>query len=762
MLPPAVSAATARVAQAVTGGAWLLLLVGSQLPLDRGSAAVALCLTTGVAAASCWLRVALRPSGGLPWALMAVGWTAYAMGFLVVLELPGLQHLGPGDLNLSDTVSLLLYPFAVGGLLLLSGARGRRRSAAQVLDTTVVGLACAALATTWAALMFPYLLDGSGVIAVYALAYTVGGATLLVATTTSLASTRWRVDACWGLLLLGFAAMTAGDAVYGMRSAHGTFAFGTSLDALYTAGPVLCSLAAWRRPSTVAPARAYSRTGLAAPALATVTTLLVLVLDHATSLPLLVVTLVAGACLTGLARTALFLRQEVVAEQHLRDASIDDMTGLWNRRALLRELGSRVVEQRSTVLVLLELVGVDRINDGLGHSAGDRVLVEMAGRLQRVPGVRLVARLTGVEFAVVADGSPDGGLALAGALRARVQQSFGLEDLQLSVDARCGSTRLGHGESPSGGELLRRGRVALDLARRHGTSLEAYGPALDTGAKERLALVAELRTALDGDQIVVHLQPKCDPVSRRLLGAEGLVRWQHPVRGLLSPYAFLSGAEEAGLLPQLTRRVLDLSLSAVARLRAEGAVDVQVAVNVGAPDLLDTGLLDHLRARLAAHHLPPAALRLEVTESVVMSDPDLIVATLAAVRAAGIGVSLDDYGTGLSSLSYLRSLPVDELKIDRSFVMSLTSDPASALIVRSTIELAHGLGLLAVAEGVEDEPTLAALVALGCDVVQGYLLGRPVPIEVLLAAGAGRLTPAQPAAADRGCATRSRTTATAG
>ncbi len=208
------------------------------------------------------------------------------------------------------------------------------------------------------------------------------------------------------------------------------------------------------------------------------------------------------------------------------------------------------------------------------------------------------------------------------------------------------------------------------------------------------------------------------------------MRWQHPTRGLVPPMAFLPAAEEAGLLPALTRRVLDLSLGQVAALRAYEPL-LQVAVNVGAPDLMDPGFVAHVGDRLAAAGLPAQALRIEVTETVVMSDPERILQTLRDLRQLGVGVSLDDYGTGLASLSYLRSLPVDELKIDRSFVARMVEDPASALIVRSTVDLAHGLGLHVVAEGVEDEATLAALDAAGCDLVQGYLLGRPGPVEQL-------------------------------
>lgn len=255
-------------------------------------------------------------------------------------------------------------------------------------------------------------------------------------------------------------------------------------------------------------------------------------------------------------------------------------------------------------------------------------------------------------------------------------------------------------------------------------------PALDEGALERLALASELQQALDLDQIVVHHQLKVSCLSGHVHGLETLVRWQHPTRGLLPPGAFVQAAESAGLLPALTRRVLSLALHQVRDLRLLHP-HLQVAVNLGAPDLLDPGFVGHVQRCLATLALPPSAVRFEVTETVVMSEPAPVLRTLHALRDLGVGLSLDDYGTGLASLSYLRDLPVDELKIDRSFVSAFISDPASALIVTSTIDLAHGLGMTVVAEGIEDVATLHALRAGACDLVQGYLLGRPVLVADL-------------------------------
>lgn len=240
-----------------------------------------------------------------------------------------------------------------------------------------------------------------------------------------------------------------------------------------------------------------------------------------------------------------------------------------------------------------------------------------------------------------------------------------------------------------------------------------------------LELLSEFRAALlDDGQIRAWYQPKSDPQNGRVLGYEALVRWQHPTRGLLLPGDFLATVQSAGLLPELTVRVLTQSIAFLSELLADGQ-QLHIAVNLGAPDLLDVDLPRTVARLLATYDVPAQHLRFEVTESVVMSDPDRIIATLLSLRTLGVGLSLDDYGTGLSSLGYLRLLPVDELKIDRSFVKDLLSDPSCALIVSSTIGLAHDLCLQVVAEGVEDQPTMDALATAGCDTIQGWHTGRP-------------------------------------
>ena len=711
--------------------AWLVLVAAVLAPGER-PAVVAGCLsaTTAVSALACWARVVREPAHRLAWSAVAAGWTAYAVGFTVVLHLPGLQPYGPGALNLSDTISLALYPCGWAGLVLLASRQLPRRSAGLLLDAGIIATAGTAAALSWTALALPQLLRGSAVEVVYALAYPVGGATLLVVLLTGLAVLRWRVDACWGLLLLGLALMTIGDAVYGARSGAGTFAFGTWVDPLYTAGPAFAACAAWQRERVAEPVQPRIAARLVPPAVAMVGAVLLLVLDHSRPLPDLAIALAAVSALLGVARTVSFLRSEVHAERDLREALSDDLTGLWNRRALLQAAAGRIEAGEDGGLLLVDLSGVDQVNDTLGHAAGDALLVQVAGRLRAAAGERLVARLAGDEFAVLTRGEDDDA-ALVDPVLALLGVPVDLAAVTVTVGAWAGSATAAQAVAQDGavhaGELLRRARVALDAARRTSRPHVRHTPALDEGALERLALASQLQQALDVGQIVVHHQAKVSCLTGQVHGLEALVRWQHPTRGLLAPGAFVAAAESAGLLPALTRRVLQLALTQVAELRREHG-HLQVAVNLGAPDLLDPGFVAHVAGCLAALHLPASAVRFEVTETVVMSEPAPVLRTLRELKELGVGLSLDDYGTGLASLSYLRDLPVDELKIDRSFVGALTSDPTSALIVASTIDLAHGLGLTVVAEGIEDVATLDLLRAGDCDLVQGYLLGRPVPV----------------------------------
>jgi predicted signal transduction protein with EAL and GGDEF domain len=332
--------------------------------------------------------------------------------------------------------------------------------------------------------------------------------------------------------------------------------------------------------------------------------------------------------------------------------------------------------------------------------------------------VDTVARLGGDEFAVLlpevdAEGAPT----VAEKLRVALHQPLTLDGVGLDLDASIGiAVCPDHGGDAA--ELLQRADVAMYAAKQAHAGFMVYDPAVDQHSPRRLALLGGLRRALERDELVLHYQPKADLSSGQVLGVEALVRWQHPDHGLLGPGEFIPLAERTGLIHPLTRWVLDAALRQAGQWRRAGH-ELSIAVNVSTRSLLDRDFPDQVADRLAAWQVPAGSLVLEVTESAVMADPALALDVLGRLHALGVGLALDDFGTGYSSMAYLKALPVDELKVDRSFVGQMASSNSDAVIVRSTIDLGHNLGLHVVAEGVESESTWEELRTLGCDTAQG-------------------------------------------
>ncbi len=388
---------------------------------------------------------------------------------------------------------------------------------------------------------------------------------------------------------------------------------------------------------------------------------------------------------------------------------------------------------------MLDLDRFKELNDTLGHASGDRLLAELGPRLAAaLRPADTLARLGGDEFAVLCPGaSGTGARSVARRLQDSLLEPFLLGDLQVHVDASIGiATYPGDGATVE--ELLQRADVAMYQAKGDGTDVERYDPARDEHSRDRLELVGELRAALESGQgIELHYQPQACLRTEAILAVEALVRWRHPTRGLLAPAAFLPVAEGAGLMRRLGREVLRTAIHQSAEWQRAG-VPVPVAVNLSTADLVDGALPTEIAQLLDGERLDGAWLKLEITENTVMTQPDHVTATLQELRTLGCRLSLDDFGTGHASLEHLVRLPVDELKIDRSFVISLDRDDAGgAAIVRALALLGRDLGVSVVAEGVESPRAWGQLVAAGCTAAQGYLLSRPLPgreIETWLAA----------------------------
>jgi diguanylate cyclase (GGDEF)-like protein len=382
-------------------------------------------------------------------------------------------------------------------------------------------------------------------------------------------------------------------------------------------------------------------------------------------------------------------------------------------------------------VLLLDLDRFKEVNDSLGHAAGDALLRQIAPRLSPLlRSTDLLARLGGDEFVVIAaDLDAAGARALADRLRARLQLPVQHHGSMLSVDVSIGIA-VGPEQAGTSEELLQLADLAMYAAKSRRLGVAVYDQERDGDGRHRLETVEQLRAGIAGGQLVLHHQPKISASTGSVVGVEVLVRWQHPTRGLLLPGAFVDLAESFGLMKALTSAVLDLALAQCRRWRDRGW-RVPVAVNVSPSDLVDEEFPRAVADLLDRHGLQASDLVLEVTEGLLMADRDRAAGVLTGLRGLGVGISIDDYGTGYSSLAYLAELPVTELKLDRSFVAAMTGSPRTAAIVTSTLQLAHALGLVLVAEGVEDEPTLQALTALGCDVVQGHHLSPPLPAAEL-------------------------------
>ncbi|MEH1164942.1 bifunctional diguanylate cyclase/phosphodiesterase [Micromonospora sp. CPCC 205539] len=451
----------------------------------------------------------------------------------------------------------------------------------------------------------------------------------------------------------------------------------------------------------------------------------------------------ASALCTAVRNAQAYAELARVADEHAYAAAHDALTDLANRRHLLDQ-GTEQLSARHadgvTALVLIDLNHFKEVNDTLGHAAGDQVLVQVAGRLRGAAQEGdLVARLGGDEFAVLLRGLPAPAVAAhrAETLLAALHEPFELDGMRISVEASGGISA-----APATGgmaELLRRADVAMYQAKRAGQRISTYAPSRDTADLGRLTLGGELPRAVADHEFIVNFQPIVDLGSGAVTSVEALARWHHPIHGMIDPLRFLEAVERSGLLPAFAEAILDQALIAAAGWRDAG-FDVPVAVNVSPRSLLDARFPGSVLARLRAHDLPPDRLVLELTETLTLSQLDVVDRVLSRLRDEGIRLALDDFGTGYSSLSLLSRIPVHELKIDRSFVTTMESSAEAAAVIRSTLDLGRSLELDVVAEGVESEPQRRALWELGCTAGQGHLFARPMPAGTLLAAlhrGAG-------------------------
>ncbi len=411
----------------------------------------------------------------------------------------------------------------------------------------------------------------------------------------------------------------------------------------------------------------------------------------------------------------------------LYQARHDRLTGLSNRDSAQQDIADTLEQGMPFTLLRLSIVGFRQINDTFGYTVGDEVLRMLAQRLEKLSlPCQRTYRLSGDEFLLMLPGegiAPQGIITLHEHLSRPVEHEHSPIALTLIVGEVSYPE---HGESA--GLLLRCAEIAMDRARHGHIRHVRYEMGQDEQHQRRLALARDLGTAVEQDQLIMVYQPKIVAASGEIMGFEALMRWRHPSFGFVPPDEFIALAEQSGRMTQLTQWMLRTVCRQI-DLWAQQGVSLCVAVNLSAHDVMDTTLPERIHLLLQDYQLGPERLRLEVTESALIQDPALAQGNLIALRNAGLHIAVDDYGTGYSSLSQLKRLPVQELKIDKSFILKLDHDSEDRIIVRSTIELAHSLGLSVVAEGVETEASRILLMTLGCDVLQGYLISRPLPSD---------------------------------
>jgi diguanylate cyclase len=678
------------------------------------------------------LRAARVGTRRRPWTLFALGLSLYAAGNVLWSFWIG-NLANPPIPSICDALWLALYPLSYAGIVGIARLKGQRSLPAGVwLDGIIAGAGMAALG---AALVFHSILasaTGSPIAVATELAYPIGDLLLAALVVGVLALRGWRINRIWGLLGGGFVLLAVADCLYGVQVAAGSSNPSSLTNLCYFVAVALLALAAWQPEQEALKPRLEGASVLIMPAAFTLTALGLLLYDHVHRLDPLAFSLAAVTLLAACLRVGLTFRDLQSLAEARRQAATDDLTSLPNRRLFMQRVREAIAAVRLTngelAVLVVDLDNFKELNDTLGHNAGDELLRLIGPRLKEALRTNdTVARLGGDEFAILLDHRPDEAstIRLAERILATLRQPFDVQGLALRLNASVGIASF-PAHASDDNELLKRADVAMYQAKVARSGFEFYARERDTHSVEKLSIAAELATAIEQDGLELHFQPKAEARSRRIAGVEALVRLRLANGRLVPPLDFLAAAEHAGMSRTVTRKVLALGLAQLSVWRRAG-YDLDLAINTTVADLLDGDFPAEVTATLAAHGLPPDALVLEVTESAVLSDPARIGNTLAQLGELGIRLSLDDFGTGYSSLAHLKSLPVGEVKVDRSFVTGMCTDVRDAAIVYATIELAHKLGIRVVAEGVEDEDTWSALTKLGCELVQGYVLSRPVP-----------------------------------
>ncbi|WP_084124821.1 bifunctional diguanylate cyclase/phosphodiesterase [Demequina sp. NBRC 110054] len=724
----------ALIALGALSAGWLVYLVSLVAigPGDHPLRDTVLYLVLMYAGAALILARGARGDGDRAvWLLLGAAQVCSASGDLLYLLLVA-GHDAEAFPSIADAVYLAYYPLAIAAVVVF--VTRRVRGIPRVVWGDAIMLALAVGGFVGAVFLAPLngTLSGGPFAVVVGAAYPVGDTFVMLIAVVGMVLVGLRRSGALLLIAISMVVAAAADLWYWNMLATDLYVEGGVLDSLWPLSGLLLTMAAWVPGRNRTGAVASRRGLLVVPGATLVIATTTLTVGAVGDMPVLTVAMALTAMGGVLNRLTGTVRRTLELMDAQRDAVTDDLTGLMNRRGWTAEV-ERVLtdkpEDRDAALLHADLDGFKEVNDSLGHDAGDQVLRAVAERLAKAAAGAdvLMGRLGGDEFAVFVPGAcADVAEEVADRLRSALSLPFLVEGTAVALGVSIGISTAPH----DGNELsvlLRRADIAMYRAKAEGLGVAVFDREIDMAGEDRLQRVAELRRAIATGELVLHFQPKITLATGEVEGVEALVRWERPGIGTVYPQGFLPLASSAGLMTDLTVWVLHSAAQQAARWRAVG-IDLPIAVNVPAQAFSGTERPREMKNLLASYGLPGSALQVEITEQALLEDRERARIVLPALRALGVRSAIDDYGTGYSSLTYLRELDVDEVKIDRSFVLQLLLDDRSASIVRSTIDLVHALGLRVVAEGIEEASVAEALTAMGCDAAQGYHWTRPLPV----------------------------------
>jgi diguanylate cyclase (GGDEF)-like protein len=693
--------------------------------------------------ALCFVRAVRRPGRRAVPLALGFGTLSWALGD-VFLTIESSGGASPPTPSIADVFYLGFYPLVYVALVRLVRRQGRDLTSAMWLDGIVAGLGAAGVC---ACFLFTTIVQSTGSdpasVAVN-LAYPIGDLLLLGLVVGVTAVLPGRRSSQWMLLALACAINAAGDTANLLKTPGSAWGFATVFDAVaWPTAILLISLSLWLPGRRTLLGLAHKAPGLMLPGLGAIAALGILLYGSMRPLSAVAVGLATATLMVVGVRFWLSVGHlRTLTYKRHRQAVTDDLTGLGNRRQLFyllndffADVADTATPQRELGLLFIDLDHFKEINDSFGHSAGDELLRQLGPRLMSsLRATDMLVRVGGDELAVVImDADIEYATAVARRLIAKLEEPFVLDAVSVRISASIGIATAPTDASDSAA-LLRCADLAMYRAKLRMSSYEMYRKDIDDDGN-RLRLVEELRVAAQQGSFLLHYQPQVNLRTGQVSAVEALLRWPHSRLGLVPPLDFLSLAEEAGLMPVVTAWVVDEALAQAATWRAAGR-EVPVSVNVSVSNLLDKGFVGSLHDALGRHHLPGSSLTVEITETTLISDFDACRRAIGELHELGVGVAIDDFGAGFTSLAYLGRLAVTELKLDRSFIKGLAGpQPARDLaLVHATVDLGHALGMRVVAEGVEDGAVLDLLARAGCDVVQGFFVSHPVAADELVLA----------------------------